>query len=245
MHRFFVLPEQIGGTVVLIGEDAKHAASVLRVRVGENIVICDGQGMDYVCEVQGVTKSTVAAQVLEKQANTAEGRLKITVYQGLPKGDKFEQITQKTIELGAYAVVPVVCQRSITKADNAASKLARWRKIAEAAAKQSHRGIIPVISEFATFAKAIEAAQRLDVAIACHVGEGLASLRSFLQGAGLSKAESIGLFIGPEGGFADEEIVAFAAAGIRPVSLGPSVLRTETAAVVAIANIQYELSDEV
>ena len=239
MHRFFVSPEDINDRIVLSGENANHASSVLRIKSGEKIVICDGLMMDYICEVQSVAKTQVAALVINKHKNTAETGLKITVYQGLPKGDKLEQVVQKAVELGAYAIVPMVCQRSVAKADNFAAKQPRLQKISEAAAKQSHRGIIPNVGMSKTIQQAIDDTIGV-TALAMHTGSDAINSAKYLRSINLGANLDYALFIGPEGGFANEEIGAFKERGIPLISLGGSVLRTETAAVVAIANIQYE-----
>jgi 16S rRNA (uracil1498-N3)-methyltransferase len=245
MSRFFVKPEQISGnTVIIVGEDAKHIGTVLRMRKDEKITVCDGQSIDYNCIIIEVYKDSVEAQILDKKVNNAEPAIKVKLYQALPKLDKMEFIIQKCVELGIDEIIPVVSKRTIVKIEEpkkGEKKLERWNKISEAAAKQSMRGKIPQVSDIISFAKALEQAQLLDGAIIPYENEKQTTLKSFVQ---TFKGQTIGIFIGPEGGFEQEEILMAQKVGIQAITLGNRILRTETAGLAAVSNIIYELGDE-
>lgn len=243
MPRFFVSPEDIGDSqIVLVGEDAKHLKKVLRVTVGEEITICDTNGMDYECRIVSLEEETVTVTILKKYPCISEPKIKITLFQGIPKGDKMELIIQKAVELGVERIIPVAMERSVAKLDKKEEKkISRWKKIAEAAAKQSGRGKIPMVGpQVLTFSKGLEEAKQLDCAILPYEKEekqGLRKVCSEFQG------QSMGIFIGPEGGFAPEEIQSALDANILPVTLGKRILRTETAGLVTVAIVLYELED--
>jgi len=247
IHRFFDADISPNADIaVLKGENAKHA-NVLHIRIGEQIIICDGCKNDYLCEVVEKTKDVVLARVLSNSINSIEKNPRITLFQGLVKDSVLEEVIQKAVELGIYEIIPVVCEYSISKTYRKALKLSdssksgRLERISESAAKQSQRGIIPKVCNFSSFDDAVEKAKKLDLAYACHVGENIISCKAFLRKANLQNIETLGIFIGVEGGFSPNEIQIFKRNGIATVSLGKSILRLETAAVAAIANLQYEL----
>ena len=223
----------------LFGEDEKHIKTVLRAREGEEITLCDGEGMDYQCRIASLERG-VLLDILSKEVCETEPKVKITLYQGLPKADKMELIIQKCVELGVDRIVAVSTERTIVKLDKKeAKKLERWQKIAEAAAKQSGRGKIPEIGQqVLKFKEAVAEAKELDGAIIPYEKEEETGIRQFVQGF---KGESIGVFIGPEGGFAEEEIALAQDNGIRPITLGKRILRTETAGMTTTAILLYEL----
>jgi 16S rRNA (uracil1498-N3)-methyltransferase len=245
MSRFFVKPEQISGDkVVIVGEDAKHIGTVLRMRKDEKITVCDGQSIDYDCIIIEIYKDSVEAKILDKQVNKAEPIIKVKLYQALPKLDKMEFIIQKCVELGIDEIIPVVSKRTIVKIEEpkkGEKKLERWNKISEAAAKQSMRGKIPQVSEIISFAQALKQAQLLDGAIIPYENERQTTLKTFAQNF---KGRTIGVFIGPEGGFEQEEVLMAQKIGIQAVTLGNRILRTETAGLATVSNIIYELGDE-
>jgi len=242
MPKFFVDKQQIGEKqVTLTGEDAKHLATVLRSKEGEEILVCDGCGMDYECQIVSVSPKEVIADILQEISCTVEPAVKITLYQALPKADKMELIIQKTVELGVDRIVAVATSRCVVKLDKKESKkIERWQKIAEAAAKQSGRGKIPQIGQkVLSFTEAIaEANTSLDGVMIPYEKEKEGGLRGFVKAF---QGKSIGVFIGPEGGFAEEEIQKAMEAGVIPVSLGKRILRTETAGLVTVALLLYEL----
>lgn len=240
MPKFFFNKNDISqGQVQLFGEDEKHIKTVLRARVGEELTLCDGEGVDYQCRIASMERG-VLLDILSKEACETEPKTKITLYQGLPKADKMELIIQKCVELGVDRIVAVSTERAIVKLDKKESKkLERWQKIAEAAAKQSGRGKIPEIGQqVLKFKEAVAEATALDDAIIPYEKEQETGIRQFVQGF---QGESIGVFIGPEGGFAEEEIALAQEKGITPITLGKRILRTETAGMTTIALLLYEL----
>ena len=240
MPKFFFNKNDIScGQVQLFGEDEKHIKTVLRAREGEEITLCDGEGMDYQCRIASLERG-VLLEILSKEVCETEPKTKITLYQGLPKADKMELIIQKCVELGVDRIVAVSTERAIVKLDKKeAKKLERWQKIAEAAAKQSGRGKIPEIGQqVLKFKEAVAEAKELDGAIIPYEREQETGIRQFVQNF---KGESVGVFIGPEGGFADEEIALAQENGITPITLGKRILRTETAGMTTTAILLYEL----
>lgn len=240
MPKFFFNKNDISrGQVQLFGEDEKHIKTVLRAREGEELTLCDGEGMDYQCRIASLERG-VLLDILSKEVCETEPRTKITLYQGLPKADKMELIIQKCVELGVDRIVAVSTERAIVKLDKKESKkLERWQKIAEAAAKQSGRGKIPEIGQqVLKFKEAVAEAKELDGAIIPYEKEQETGIRQFVQGF---QGESIGVFIGPEGGFAEEEIALAQENGITPITLGKRILRTETAGMTTAAILLYEL----
>ncbi|MGN0134947.1 MAG: 16S rRNA (uracil(1498)-N(3))-methyltransferase [Anaerotignum sp.] len=240
MPKFFFNKNDISrGQVQLFGEDEKHIKTVLRAREGEELTLCDGEGMDYQCRIASLERG-VLLDILSKEVCETEPKTKITLYQGLPKADKMELIIQKCVELGVDRIVAVSTERAIVKLDKKESKkLERWQKIAEAAAKQSGRGKIPEIGQqVLKFKEAVAEAKELDGAIIPYEKEQETGIRQFVQGF---QGESIGVFIGPEGGFAEEEIALAKEAGITPITLGKRILRTETAGMTTAAILLYEL----
>ena len=240
MPKFFFHKNDISrGQVQLFGEDEKHIKTVLRAREGEEITLCDGEGMDYQCRIASLERG-VLLDILSKEVCETEPKTKITLYQGLPKADKMELIIQKCVELGVDRIVAVSTERAIVKLDKKETKkLERWQKIAEAAAKQSGRGKIPEIcQQVLKFKEAVAEAKALDGAIIPYEKEEKTGIRQFVQGF---QGESVGVFIGPEGGFAEEEIALARENGITPITLGKRILRTETAGMTTTTILLYEL----
>ncbi|NLK37826.1 MAG: 16S rRNA (uracil(1498)-N(3))-methyltransferase [Epulopiscium sp.] len=240
MPRFFVEKNQIqGDTIHIEGEDASHITRVLRCRIGEEIWINDKDATDYRCEISTLEKNSVTVHILEALPCQSEPKTKITLYQGLPKAEKMEWIIQKCVELGVDAIVPVTTERCIVKLEKKETKkIERWAKIAESAAKQSGRGKIPEILPLCSFSQAIAEAAKKDGAIIPYENEKNRGIREFSQ---KFSGESVAVFIGPEGGFSEKEIALAQESGILPVSLGKRILRTETAGMVAVALLLYEL----
>jgi len=240
MPKFFVESHQIEQkSIHLTGEDAKHIKTVLRAREGEEITVCDGLGTDYFCRIASL-EDGVTAEIIGSEVCQSEPKTKITLYQGLPKADKMELIIQKCVELGVDRIVAVSTERCIVKLDKKEEKkLERWRKIAEAAAKQSSRGKIPEIApKVLRFSQALDEAKTLDGAIIPYEKEEDRGIRSFVEEF---SGKEIGVFIGPEGGFTEEEIQSAQDAGVLPITLGKRILRTETAGMTTIAILLYEL----
>ncbi len=243
MHRFFVNPSDISSCgVEITGDDVAHISKVLRLRCGDKISVCDQNGFDYVCTVSEVGKERVFARVDEKLPSISESRVSVTLYQGLPKGDKMELIIQKCTELGVKKFVPVVMQRSVSRPKDASKKTARYRKIALEAAKQSKRSAVPDVCDATDFESVLDGIKDGDALnILPYENEKSTTLKEVLRKN--CDAKNINLIIGPEGGFSDEEIADALAQNIQTVTLGPRILRCETAPIAAVAAIMYELGD--
>lgn len=241
MYRFFVPVENVEGERIRItGDDVNHAKNVLRMSVGEKVVVSCGQGVDYYCIIDSIRENQIGLRIEEEKAAVTELPVAITLFQALPKRDKMELVIQKAVELGAAEIVPVQTRRCVVRLDErkADRKLVRWRAIAEAAAKQSGRGVIPRISEIMSFAEALNYAEQMDtVLIPYELYEDMAdSVETMRKAAGGS---SIGIFIGPEGGFERGEIEQAMGRGAFPLSLGKRILRTETAGMAALSVLMF------
>ena len=243
MFQFFVEPEQIQEEIVIItGSDVNHIRNVLRMKSGEQVRISDNCGGDYLCEIQEITAEQVALHILETCANT-ELPVKVTLYQGLPKSDKMELIIQKAVELGVSEIVPVSMKNCVVKLDEkkAKSKQSRWQNIAESAAKQSKRSVIPTVGAVITFAQAVEQAKNMDVRLVPYEQErGMAYTRESF--GGIKKGDEVAIFIGPEGGFAPSEI-ELVRDDMKLISLGNRILRTETAGLATLAMLIFAIED--
>ncbi len=237
MPKFF--SDNISGSIVTLdSDDSKHIKTVLRANVGEKIIVCDCNGFDYDCEIDELG-SNVTAKIIEKRVCESEPKVNITLFQGLPKGDKMESIIQKCVEIGVCSFVPVACERSIVKIDKKEDKkIQRWQKISLSAAKQSGRGIIPEVKNSMTFKEAVLAARGMDLAVIPYENEKEVGLREAIKGF---EGKNIAVFIGPEGGFADNEVQFALENGVKSVTLGRRILRTETAGPVSAAILLYEL----
>lgn len=246
MYQFFVEPDQINvndKSVIITGPDINHIKNVLRMRVGEEIAVSNGQdGCEYRCGIIGFTEESVLCELRFVKEDGVELPVKVTLYQGLPKGDKMELIIQKAVELGVYEIVPVASKRCVVKLDErkAEAKLARWQSIAEAAAKQSKRAIVPRICPVTSFAQATEEAAERDVRLIPYELEcGMNRTRALMSA--IKPGQRVAVFIGPEGGFEESEIAMAQEKGICPVTLGRRILRTETAGMTVLAWISYLL----
>lgn len=246
MHHFFVAPDQIENSVVRItGSDVNHGKNVLRLKIGEELLISDGSGRDYRCRVRWLDSDQILADILEQETESRELPSQITLYQGLPKGDKMELIIQKAVELGASRIVPVATKNAVVKLDakKEESKRKRWQAIAESAAKQSKRSRIPEVSRVLSLKEALQEAAAGDAGFfAYEHQDGMAGTGRELSKVG--PGQEIAVFIGPEGGFEKDEVQAAEAAGIRPVSLGKRILRTETAGLALLSVLMMKLELE-
>ena len=244
MYHFFVDPAAVGEeTIAITGKDFNHIAHVLRMKQGEEITISTiGEAKEYLCAIDTFDADRVVCRILDRQTDTAELPAKILLFQGLPKADKMELIIQKAVELGAAEIIPVEMARSVVKLDDkkAASKVIRWQAISEAAAKQSKRGIIPVVNSPLTYKEALKRASECDLFLVPYEdARGFAHTREVL--ARLKPGQSVAVIIGPEGGFAPSEIEAAVAANGEVITLGKRILRTETAGLVALSLIMAGL----
>ncbi len=246
MHQFFVEPHQINETdkrVTITGSDVNHIKNVLRMKIGEEIAVSNGQdGREYRCGILSVEDERIVCELRFVKEDGVELPSQVFLFQGLPKGDKMELIIQKAVELGVHQVIPVAAQRCVVKLDDkkAKAKTARWQGIAEAAAKQSRRGIIPQVADVVSFAQALQLAESMDVKlIPYELAEGMDKTKAIF--ARLKPGQRIALFIGPEGGFADSEIALAQEKGAVPITLGKRILRTETAGLTVLSWILYFL----
>lgn len=246
MYHFFVEPSQIdveNRRVVITGNDVNHIVNVLRIRQGEELAVSNGvDGKEYRCEVRTFDQDRVECLLRFIKEDGVELPAKVRLFQALPKADKMELIIQKAVELGVYEIIPVAAGRCVVKLDakKEAAKLTRWNAIAEAAAKQSKRALIPKVSPVVRFADAVKMAAKADVKmIPYELAEGMERTRELIDG--IRAGSEIAVMIGPEGGFEEEEIALAQDAGITPVTLGRRILRTETAGFTVMAWLMYHL----
>ena len=245
MDRFFTPKNNINleqNTCIIEGEDVKHISRVLRSRENDKLEVCDMENNEYICEIKEINKDNILLDIIEKVNIKRESNLKVKLYQGMPKGTKMELILQKLTEIGVDEIVLVQAKRSVTKIDNKKEdkKIERWERIIYEAAKQSKRGKIPKLTGVLTFKEALADMQNNDMNICPYENERTVSIKSAIKDADIN---TIGIFVGPEGGFEEEEIEKIQEIDGKVVSLGPRILRTETASVVASSIVLYELSD--
>ena len=245
MQRFFVEPYQVQEEehrIILTGPDLNHMKNVLRMRIGEDVWISDGSEKEYHCTIEEFQEDSAVLHILYAQESQYELPSRIYLFQGLPKGDKMELIIQKAVELGAYAVVPVETRRCVVKLDakKAQKKVTRWQQISESAAKQSKRMLIPEVKNVMSWKEALAFAKGLDVVlIPYELAQGMKETREIL--AAIQPGQSVGIFIGPEGGFEEEEVRDAMEDGGKPVTLGKRILRTETAGMTMLSILMYTL----
>ena len=246
MFQFFVDKTQINeeaGLAFITGADVNHICHVLRMRVGEQFYVTDGEsGGKYLCALKEASEDQVTCEILRNIEESSELPCEITLYQGLPKADKMELIIQKAVELGVSRIVPVSTKRSIVKLDDkkAGAKISRWQGIAEAAAKQSKRDVIPQIGDVMTLKAALAEAADFEVSMMPYENaEGMAFTRKLLDE--IRPGQRIAIFIGPEGGFDESEVEAALSQGTQPVTLGRRILRTETAGLAMLSMLVYVL----
>ena len=243
MQHFFVSPQQVKEEKIYVeGSDVNHIKNVLRMKLGEKLTVNDGEGWQYLCEVESYEADMAVLHIVEKSKAETELSSRIYLFQGLPKQDKMELIVQKAVELGAYQVIPVSTKRAVVKLDakKAGKKVERWQQIAVSAAKQACRGIVPTVGEVCTYAQALKMAEELDVVlIPYELAEGIEETKKII--AGIRPGQSVGVFIGPEGGFEEEEVKLAMEAGAKPVTLGRRILRTETAGLTTLSLLMFHL----
>lgn len=247
MHRFYVDNlSELNKSVTIEGEDVNHIKNVLRLTVGDSITVSDGSSRDYECVIASIS-DVVTADIVDIHDCNAELPVKLRLFQGVPKADKFELIIQKAVELGAAEIIPVMMERTVVKLDDKKQdkKLERYRKIAEAAAKQSRRGIIPEVSSYISFKNAVKTLTEADdkvkrmILVPYESAEGMDYARNIIASAG--EYDEIDIFIGPEGGFADSEIELAKQNGASIISLGNRILRTETAGLAILSILGFTL----
>lgn len=248
MYHFFVEPNQIGEKeIVITGPDVNHIKNVIRLKVGDEISISNGiDGRDYRSGIKEINDDSVICELRFIKEDGVELASKVYLFQGLPKGDKMELIIQKMVELGVYEIVPVDMKRCIMKLDpkKEDKKIARWQGIAEAAAKQSKRAIVPQIRECMSFKEAIKMASKMQVKLVPYeleAGKGMDETRRVLET--IKPGDEVAIFIGPEGGFDESEISLALENDFSLITLGRRILRTETAGMTTMAFIMYLLEE--
>lgn len=243
VYRFFVPGEQImADCAEITGDDVNHIKNVLRMTPGEKVVISCGQGIDYYCIIKDVQSEAILLEIEKEEQVQTELPVKIVLFQALPKADKMEWIIQKAVELGAAEIVPVRTKRSVVRLDEkkAAKKQQRWQAIAEAAAKQSGRGIVPGVHPVVSFSEALSYADELEQkVIPYELYDNMQETKTVIEQ--VVKADSIGIFIGPEGGFERGEVEQAMEAGVLPISLGRRILRTETAGLAILSVLMFQI----
>lgn len=266
MARFFVLPGQVlGSRITITGPDVRHIGRVLRLGPGDTVTCVDGTGRELTALIKEINNTGVVCEVTGEARSQAEPPVKVTLCQGLPKGEKMELIVQKCCELGVHRIIPVNCARTVVQMDDkkAAQRQTRWQRVAEEAAKQARRGGIPQVAALTDFAAALRQLPEEALALLPWEEEGQAGLRAVLRAykgepenpdvpgksdeadnpTDVAGDREVWIFIGPEGGFTADEANLARQAGCRTATLGPRILRTETAAIAALALVMYELGD--
>ena len=245
MYHFFVTPAQISeGYAVITGQDVNHIRNVLRMKAGEQVGIRDGISRNYICELEEIGTEEIRARILSADEDDSELPARLYLFQGLPKSDKMELIIQKAVELGAYEIIPVATRRAVVKLDRKKeeSKVKRWNTIAESAAKQSGRMLVPEVTGVKTLKEAFAYAAAFDInLIPYELAEGMQDTKKIISG--VKPGMQVGIFIGPEGGFDVEEVEAAVEAGIHPITLGRRILRTETAGLTALSVLMFQLEE--
>lgn len=243
MAKFFVDKNNVKESTIRItdADDRKHMTKVLRLGVGDTVSISDTVQFEYTAEIAEITKDYIDARIVDKQKFVREPELKLTLFQGIPKQGKMETIIQKTVELGVYSIVPVFTDRTIViDHGNFRKKIERWQKVADEAVKQCKRGIIPQIQKDITFREMLGKLAEYDLIIFPYENEEERTIKDYLRGI-VENPRTAAVIIGPEGGFSDQEAEVLLEMGVQSVSLGRTVLRTETAGMAAIAMTMYEL----
>ncbi len=243
MQHFFVTPDQVKDKEIWIeGSDVNHIKNVLRMKAGEQLEISDGNNRKYLCKAEELGPEIVRARIVEEYEIDTELPSRIYLFQGLPKSDKMDLIVQKAVELGAYEIIPVEMKRSVVRLDEkkAKKKAERWNEISKSAAKQAGRGIVPQVKPVMKYKDALDYAGGLDmILLPYELERGKEDTKHVIDG--IKPGQSVGIFIGPEGGFETEEISLGLTAGAHTVTLGRRILRTETAGLTILSILMYHL----
>ena len=242
MTRFFVTPEDLAAQrPELTGENAKHA-KVLRLKCGEEVLLCDGQGRECLCAVAEVADGRIGLNVLQRRDSDTEAAVLVSVYMAYPKADKLEHVIQKATELGAYEIVAFPSGRCISKPDekSLSKKLERWQKIAASASEQSDRGRIPQVLTLPSYKAALERASQADKALLFYENERATTLRMALESGAY---RTVSLLTGPEGGLEEKEVQQALDAGLQVCTLGKRILRCETAPLCALSAVMYDAGE--
>lgn len=245
LQRYFVSPNQWNDShVVIQGDDAAHIAKVMRMKPGEKVICSNGEGVDFIVELQTVSNSEVVARQIEKLENNREPSIQVTIAQGLAKGDKMDLVIQKGTEIGMAKLIPFSSSRAIVQLDakKESKRIERWEKIAKEAAEQSHRSIIPEISAVLTWKELIQSQKHVDLKLVAYENESTLSIQKALTSAP-EGVKNIILVIGPEGGLSEEEVNFAVENGFQSVQLGKRILRTETAGLVGLSCLLYHYGE--
>lgn len=254
MHRFLIKPDDIHhDTLIVTGEDAKHMLQVLRFKPGDVFLAFDGTGLEYEAEVASIGKSSVTGQVIRTYKPGTEPDKRVVLFQGLPKTDKMDWIVQKSVELGVGVIVPMSTQYSVVRMNEKGldGKLERWNRIAREACKQSGRVIVPEVKAPMAYPDALkwwsgkveETSEGAAITVYCYENEGKKCLKDLFKCYNIDHVRSAGIFIGPEGGFSEEEARLAQEHRFSPVSLGKRILRTETAAIAVLSVVMHEMGE--
>ncbi|KJS22940.1 MAG: hypothetical protein VR72_03350 [Clostridiaceae bacterium BRH_c20a] len=244
MRRFFVSPENIKGEEIQIKDsDVHHLTQVLRLKEGEKVIVFDGTGLEYEIIIRSLAVGLVIGEIQGVTSSTRDSLIGVTLVQGIPKGDKMELIIQKCTEVGIAKIIPVLTERTVVKLDDGkkGKRHERWQKIAQEASKQCRRATVPQIGEICTWEEYLTKVSNNEPVLVLWENETARGIKSYLQeNNGLNK---LTIVIGPEGGLAQQEVDKLLAIGAQTVSLGPRILRTETAGLAALVMVLYELGD--
>lgn len=246
MHKFFTQPENINGSEgCIVGEDVKHIYKVLRLTEGDEIILNDTNGKEYLCELVDVNKTEVRVKIIEEIESNNESNIEIYLYQGLPKAQKMDLIVQKGTELGIKEIIPTITERVDVKLKGDFKKIDRLNRIALEAAKQSKRAIIPKVVEPITFEEVLSQVGKMDLFLVPYENAENFGFKGVIKEISDSKSEikKVGILVGPEGGFEEDEIRKLKEENAYIITLGSRILRTETAGFVTTSLVQYELGD--
>lgn len=248
MPKFFINQKQIQEKRITIqGQDVKHIKKVLRAKIGEELEICNTTtNENYICNITEIEKEEIICTIKQKLETQTEANIQVTIFQGLPKADKMEYIIQKSVEIGNYDITPIEMKRCVVKLDekDKIKKIIRWQKISEVAAKQCGRGIIPKVNNIINVKKLCELIKNYDIVLLAYEKEKENTLKSELKNLKEKGNKiKIGIIVGPEGGIEEQEVSQLRENGVKVITLGKRILRTETVALNVLSIIMYELED--
>lgn len=244
MHKFFISNNLIDGNKATInGDDVRHIYKVLRLQIGDEIIINNLNGQEYLARIEDINKKEVQVSIIEKIDASNESPIRIHLYQGLPKSSKMDFIAQKGTELGISSITPVITERVVVKNEGEFKKVDRWQRIALEASKQSKRTEIPSVSTPVSFETMMAEISSMDLIVVPYENAEGYGIKKMVSGLNIESIVDIAVVIGPEGGFEGEEISKLTDIGAHIVTLGPRILRTESAGFVCAAILQYELGD--
>lgn len=244
MRRFFVSPADIKDEEVHIKDsDAHHLTQVLRLKEGEKVIVFDGTGLDYQVAIKSISPGLVIGDIQGVTSSDRDSRINVTLVQGIPKGDKMELIIQKCTELGIARIIPVLTERTVVKLEKhkKEKRRERWQKIAQEASKQCQRATVPLVEEICTWEQYFAAVNKAEPTLVFWENESTLGLKSYLKDN--KNLDQLTIVIGPEGGLSQQEVDQLQGFGARTVTLGPRILRTETASLAALVVVLYELDD--